>query len=68
MKGAKFWLRDMSELKNRGVDDVLIAVDDGLKGFPDAITASFRRRWSRPALFICCATVSISTPTSATAH
>src|SRR5829696_1147994 len=35
-EGAKFWLRVMSELKNRGVEDVLIAVVDGLKGFPDA--------------------------------
>jgi len=31
-EGAKFWLRVMNELKNRGVDDVLIAVIDGLKG------------------------------------
>ena len=31
----------MSELKNRGVEDILIAVVDGLKGFPDAITAVF---------------------------
>ena len=31
----------MAELKNRGVEDVLIAVVDGLKGFPDAITAVF---------------------------
>jgi putative transposase len=40
-EGAKFWLRVMSELKNRGVEDILIAVVDGLKGFPDAITAVF---------------------------
>lgn len=38
-EGAKFWLRVMNELKNRGVDDILLAVVDGLKGFPDAITA-----------------------------
>ena len=31
----------MNELKNRGVQDVLIAVVDGLKGFPEAITAAF---------------------------
>src|SRR6476469_9149404 len=42
-EGAKFWLRVMNELKNRGVEDVLIAVVDGLKGFPDAITAVFPR-------------------------
>ena len=40
-EGAKFWLRVMAELKNRGVEDILIAVVDGLKGFPDAITAVF---------------------------
>ncbi|MEP6867662.1 MAG: IS256 family transposase [Novosphingobium sp.] len=41
-EGAKFWLRVMNELKNRGVDDIMLAVVDGLKGFPDAITAVFR--------------------------
>ena len=40
-EGAKFWMRVMSELKNRGVNDILIAVVDGLKGFPEAITAVF---------------------------
>ena len=40
-EGAKFWLRVMNERKNRGVEDVLIAVVDGLKGFPEAITAVF---------------------------
>ena len=40
-EGAKFWLRVMNELRNRGVEDILIAVVDGLKGFPDAITAVF---------------------------
>lgn len=40
-EGAKFWLRVMNELKNRGVEDILLAVVDGLKGFPDAIQAVF---------------------------
>ena len=40
-EGAKFWLRVMNELKNRGVSDILIAVVDGLKGFPEAINAVF---------------------------
>ncbi len=40
-EGAKFWLRVMNELKGRGVEDVLIAVVDGLKGFPEAINAVF---------------------------
>jgi len=40
-EGAKFWLRVMNELKNRGTNDILIAVVDGLKGFPEAITTVF---------------------------
>ncbi len=36
-EGAKFWLSVMNELKARGVADVLIAVVDGLKGFPEAV-------------------------------
>jgi len=40
-EGAKFWLKVMNELKNRGVQDVLIAVVDGLKGFPEAIHTVF---------------------------
>ena len=40
-EGAKFWLKVMNELRNRGVEDILISVVDGLKGFPDAITAVF---------------------------
>ena len=40
-EGAKFWLRVMNELKNRGVQDILLAVVDGLKGFPEAINATF---------------------------
>jgi len=37
-EGAKFWLNVLTEIKNRGVADVCIAVCDGLKGLPDAIT------------------------------
>ena len=40
-EGAKFWLRVVNELRNRGVEDILLAVVDGLKGFPDAIRAVF---------------------------
>jgi putative transposase len=40
-EGAKFWLRVMTEIRNRGTHDVLIAVVDGLKGFPEAISAVF---------------------------
>ena len=40
-EGSKFWLLVMTELKNRGVQDILIACVDGLKGFPEAIEAVF---------------------------
>src|SRR6202043_357342 len=40
-EGAKFWMRVMSEIKNRGVNDILIAIIDGLKGFPEAINSVF---------------------------
>jgi len=40
-EGTKFWLRIMHELRNRGVNDILIALVDGLKGFPEAINAAF---------------------------
>jgi len=40
-EGAKFWLGILTELKNRGVRDILIACVDGLKGFPEAIEAAF---------------------------
>jgi putative transposase len=40
-EGAKFWLQVVTELRNRGVQDIFIACVDGLKGFPDAIEAVF---------------------------
>lgn len=40
-EGAKFWLKVVNELKARGVNDILIAVVDGLKGFPEAITSVY---------------------------
>src|SRR6266436_5622644 len=40
-EGAKFWLQVVTELKNRGVTDILIACVDGLKGFPEAIESLF---------------------------
>jgi putative transposase len=42
-EGAKFRLRVVTELRERGVEDILIAVVDGLKGFPEAIAAVFPR-------------------------
>jgi len=40
-EGAKFWLKVFNDLKQRGVEDILIAVVDGLRGFPEAIEAVF---------------------------
>jgi hypothetical protein len=40
-EGAKFWLRVLNELKNRGEENILLAVVDGLKGFPEAIAAAY---------------------------
>jgi transposase-like protein len=42
-EGAKFWMRVFNELKTRGVEDILIAVTDGLKGMPEALEAVFPR-------------------------
>jgi putative transposase len=42
-EGAKFWLSVMTDLKNRGVQDVFFVCCDGLKGFPEAITTAFPR-------------------------
>jgi transposase-like protein len=42
-EGAKFWLKVVSDLRNRGVEDILIAVVDGRKGFPEAIGAAFSK-------------------------
>jgi putative transposase len=40
-EGAKLWLQILTEIRNRGVQDVLIACVDGLKGFPEAIQAVY---------------------------
>jgi putative transposase len=40
-EGAKFWMQVLSELKQRGIQDILICCVDGLKGFPEAIEAVF---------------------------
>ena len=42
-EGAKFWMHVLNDLKNRGVEDILITCVDGLKGFPEAIKAMFPR-------------------------
>ncbi len=42
-EGAKFWLRVLSEIKNRGTRDVLMLVCDGLKGLPDAVNSVWEK-------------------------
>src|ERR1700683_1067946 len=49
-EGAKFWLRVVNELKTRGAQDILIAVIDGLKGFPEAIHGVFPHAIVQPGL------------------
>jgi putative transposase len=44
-EGAKFWLAVLNDLRRRGVQDVLISCVDGLKGFPEAIQATFPAAW-----------------------
>jgi putative transposase len=44
-EGAKFWLAVLNDLRRRGVQDVLISCVDGLKGFPEAIEATFPQTW-----------------------
>jgi putative transposase len=49
-EGAKFWLQVLTDLKQRGVQDVLVACVDGLTGFPDAIEAVFPQTWVQTCL------------------
>ena len=55
-EGARFWMQVLSELKQRGVRDILICCVDGLKGFPEAIEAIFPKTTVQPALSISFAT------------
>ena len=57
-EGAKYWMRVLSEIKNRGAADVCLVVCDGLKGLPEATSAGWppadpqaraRRRLARPS-------------------
>jgi putative transposase len=49
-EGAKFWLQVLTELRQRGVQDVLVACVDGLTGFPEAIEAVFPQAWVQTCL------------------
>jgi len=60
-EGAKFWLRVLSEIKNRGVADVCMLVCDGLKGLPDAVSTVGEKTIVQHVSFISCGIPS-STP------
>ncbi|ATT79493.1 transposase [Salmonella enterica subsp. enterica serovar Carmel] len=49
-EGEKFWLSVLTELKKRGLQDILIACVDGLKGFPDAINSVFPQTHIQPGI------------------
>jgi putative transposase len=49
-EGAKFWLQVLTELKTRGVQDVLVCCVDGLSGFPEAIEAVYPKTWVQTCL------------------
>ena len=51
-EGANYWLTVLTDLQNRGVEDILIACVDGSDGFPDAIAVSFLRQRFNVASFI----------------
>lgn len=52
-EGAKFWLSVFTDLKNRGIDDVLMLGCDGLKGLTEPWRRSGLERLSRPVSFTC---------------
>ena len=49
-EGAKFWLSVLTDLKTRGVQDVLVCCVDGLTGFPEAIEAVYPQAWVQTCL------------------
>jgi putative transposase len=49
-EGAKFWLQVLTDLKTRGVQDVLVCCVDGLTGFPEAIEAVYPQAWVQTCL------------------
>jgi putative transposase len=49
-EGAKFWMSVLTDLKQRGLDDVLICCVDGLEGFPEAIEAVYPHAWTQTCI------------------
>ena len=46
-EGAKYWMAVLQNLKNRGMKDAFVICTDGLKGFPEAALAEFRRKYPK---------------------
>src|SRR5579875_1507087 len=61
-EGAKFWLAVLTEIKNRGVEDVCIAVCDGLKGLPESITTTWQYAQVQACILHLIATPSATPP------
>lgn len=61
-EGAKYWLHVFTELKNRGLDDVLMLVCDGLKGLPEAVETVWPRTIVQTCVVTCCAIRSDTPP------
>ncbi|KAF2776915.1 hypothetical protein STPH1_1574 [Streptomyces sp. OM5714] len=61
-EGAKYWLHVFTELKNRGQDDVLMLVCDGLKGLPEAVETVRPRTIVQTCVVPCCGTASATRP------
>lgn len=60
-EGAKHWLRVFTEVKKRGVEDVLMLVRDGLKGLPDAVETVWPRTIAQTCVIhLSCATVYVT--------
>ena len=59
-EGAKYWLHVLTEIKNRGVNDVLMVVCDGLTGLPDAVTTT---SLAASTSSVCPSTIRTGTPT-----
>ncbi len=49
-EGAKFWLNNLTEMKNRGLQDILVACSDNLTGMSDAIEAVFPKTQHPPIM------------------
>ena len=64
-EGAKFWLHVLTDMKNRGLNDIFVACVDGLAGFPEAIGAAYPQTRVQLCVVHSCAACVTSTPRTA---